>query len=86
MSHSKREPESSMILEVEGKEIEIDVYLDPGMLGIRFELTAKAEIEPMDAAFCLLLIIRNYCDAAGTSIDSLLNAINKEVPDDSVKH
>jgi len=86
MADEKREPDERMILEVEGKEIDVDVYLDGEMKGIRYELTSKKSIEPMDAAFCLLLIVKNYCTQSNIDIESLLAVSELDEAADKVKH
>jgi hypothetical protein len=85
----KREPDSMMELDIDGKKIDLSVYLgkeaSEGFKEIRYELTSEKAIEPLDAAYCLSLLLKSMCIEAGTTIEALMSAYNVE-PISTMKH
>lgn len=72
MSKRDREPDSVMVLDIDGKEIDVGIYLDSDFRSLRYELTSLVEIEPMEAAFVLLGIVKSICEDSGVHPDTLL--------------
>lgn len=74
-----------MELNIEGKLIDLCVTVGPDFKGIRYELTSESEIEPLDAAFSLWLLVKSLCRDQGISPEKLI--ANYEIPgDDEIKH
>ena len=83
---AKREANHKMIIEIENKIIELDVFADDTWKGIRYELTSETVIEPMDAAFSLWQVVKAICEKQGFDPDVLIKNYAYEVDEDQTKH
>lgn len=72
MESKKRIPDGKVIVDIEQKQIELDIYVDPEFKGIKYELTSKHEIEPLDAAFCLVNLAMGICEQNNVNIFNLI--------------
>lgn len=72
-----------MILEIDGAKIEVEVRVDKTFKAIKYELTSDSEIDPLDASFCLWLLVKNVCEEAGLSVHEFLHSYNTFVTDDA---
>lgn len=82
MSEAKRKPDAKMFLELENKEIEIQVYVNHDFKGLRYEFTSEAVIEPLDAAMALLEVASTVCDKNGISLSALLMSYQEQTASD----
>lgn len=71
-----------LLVELSEKPIEIDIHVDPKFKAIRYELTSDGEIDPLDAAYCLWLIITNVCEKFGITPQELLGNYAKDLAHD----
>lgn len=74
---SKREPDCSMTVELEGKSVEVEIYIDPEYKALRYEITSKDEIEPLESAFILMAIARCVCEEANMDPEALFESYSK---------
>lgn len=79
---SKREPEGSMVIEIEGQKIDVGIYLDTDCKGVKYELTSEKEIDPVQTAFVLMLIAKGICNEAGVEPDVIMQEF-LGLPDDN---
>jgi hypothetical protein len=81
----KKQPDSSMIMDVDGKQIDVDIYLDNEFKAIRYEITSLKAIEPLESAFVLWVIVKGICDEAGINPDILMSQFTT-IGESEVKH
>ena len=67
-----KEPDSTMVVDFDGKQIDVDIYVDPAFKSVRYELTCNEEINPTEAAGILLKIVEHICLEAGIDPDSFV--------------
>lgn len=61
-----------MTIDIEGKLLDVDIFLDSEFKAIRYEITSINEINPLESAFCLWVIVKGICDEAGINPEMLL--------------
>ncbi|MFN9972344.1 MAG: hypothetical protein ACK58T_20885 [Phycisphaerae bacterium] len=83
---SKRKADGSMIVEIEGKAIDVDIFLDQDLKSLRYELTSLSEIDPIESAFVLMLIAKGICNEAGVDPDVVMNDFLEGMANDSGMH
>lgn len=71
--------DEKLLIEISDNPIEIDIRVDPKFKAIKYELTSDGEIDPLDAAYCLWLIITNVCDKFGITPQELLGNYAKDL-------
>ena len=76
----KKESDAKMVFDIDGKRIDLDVFLGIDYRSIRYVLSCKEAMEPIDTAFCLWLIIKSICDDAGISPETLLKSTKNGIP------
>ena len=69
-----------LICEIDENPIDIEIRVDKTFKAIRYELTSSAEINPLDAAFCLWLVISNVCEEMDVSISDFLKNYSCHMP------
>lgn len=72
----------TIVVEISDNPIEIDITVDPKFTAMKYELTSNGEIDPFDAAYCLWLIIVNFCDKFGITPQELLANYAKDLAHD----
>lgn len=72
-----------MTLEVSDSKIDVEVRVDKTFKAVKYELTSQNEITPLDACYCLWLIVKNICDEQGVSVFEFLATYNSCVSDDT---
>ena len=70
-SVSKKNATVMMEIEVNGKIIDLGIYVDSENKGIKYELTCDEVIEPLDALVCLGLISQAICEENGFTTPEL---------------
>ena len=87
---SEKEPDSTMVVNFDGKQIDVDIYVDPGFKAVRYDLTSNEEINPVEAAGIFLKIVEHICIEAGIDPDSfVIDEIlddDEAIPPDGVVH
>lgn len=61
-----------MVIEIEGKQIDVDIYLDQDCKGVKYELTSSQSIDPVETAFVLMLIAKGICKDANVDPDVIM--------------
>lgn len=69
-----------MILEIDGQELDLAVFLGEDYKAIRYEMTSTKTIEPKVAAYCLFLLVKSMCVEADVSVERLISLYG---PDES---
>lgn len=72
-SRYKKKSDGNMILDIDGKKIDIEIFLADDLTALRYELTSKSPIDHGETAFCLFVLVKAICEQAGISVDSLVN-------------
>lgn len=71
-----------MTVELDGKMIEVDIFLDPEYKALRYELTCeKDQIDPLEAACILTAIAKSICAQFGVTPESLIHDYSIPDPD-----
>jgi hypothetical protein len=65
--------DSSMTIDIEGKILDVDIFLGKDFKTIRYEIKSINEINPLESAFCLWIIVKGICDEAGVSPELLVS-------------
>lgn len=73
----KRAADFSMIVELEGKAVSVDIYVDPEYKALKYEITCQDEIEPLESAFILMAIARCVCEEADVDPATLFESYSK---------
>lgn len=81
----KRKPDSVMNINIDGKTIDLAIFLGEGFKSFRYELTAEQALEPLDTAFCLWLLVKSMCIDAGIEPDVLIKTYGSD-PSSDTKH
>lgn len=68
----KKEPDAIMELSIEDRKIDIFVYIGDDYRGLRYELTSENPIDPLDAGFSLLLIVKSIAKEQGLTLEELM--------------
>lgn len=64
-----------MVVQIDDKKIDVEIYLDENFRSIRYELTAASgeEIDPFDSAFILFLIAKGIASDVGVSLEEIVS-------------
>lgn len=83
----KDEGSAKVIVEIDESKVEVEVRVNSNFKSIRYELTSEAEINPLDACYCLWIIINNACKEIGIDFDEFVkNYAAIAQPDDGEMH
>jgi hypothetical protein len=74
------EGKKKLICEIDNNPIDVEIRVDKSFKAIKYELTSNTEINPLDAAYCLWLIISNVCEEMDISVSEFLKNYSCHLP------